>query len=328
MALFPSQICKKDLLENFNAISIDPSTLSSLHFHEPPCPACSKLNIPAEKCRYELQHNEPHPRLKSTEVEEYLSVAQYLSIKYADDEISKKRLYRRWKPFEKHTLLICLHLFQDDVLRISKILHRTEGQVKAYLQRLSKDEVINAKLGTIPPSPPGYYLPEELEAYFVEDMKTIVNSQLAPKRGAFGKLLRVATTSQEYSADDAPMNIKAYVLSNPPLSLPHVSHGPASSCDASLVVKAGGAAITQPLSLLPVNPMTTESPALVALPSLTASKIANLPVMPFPNDSDLRLQTVDLTQPDISLPQPTGEGRRKLHSHEVQGLLFIMRLHV
>ena len=236
LSLFPSQICKKDLLENFNVVSVDSSSINSI---EPSCPVCTKMNISSEKCRFELQHNEPHSRLKSSEAEEYLFVAQYLAKKFSGDDISKKRLYRRWKPFEKHSLLICLHLFQDNISLISQLLHRTEGQVKAFLQRLSKEEVANAKQGRIPSSPPGYYLPEELESYFVEDMKAIVNSQLAPQRGAFGKLLRVATSDQECSMSDGQLNIKAFVLSNPPLSLPQfkaVSNINDGSFDFSLLL--------------------------------------------------------------------------------------------
>lgn len=243
-------------------------------------------------------------------------------MKYADEDTSKKRLYRRWKPFEKHTLLICLHLFQEDVLRISKILHRTEGQVKAYLQRLSKDEVMSAKQGIIPSSPPGYYLPEELEVYFIEDMKTIVNSQLAPQRGAFGKLLRVATTSQEdCSANDAQLNIRAYVLSNPPLALSQAPLMPKASSEVPIIAKSVGVGSTQPLPLVPLHPVNSERPGLVVLPSLTTSKIASLPVMSFPSDSDIRLQTLDLTQSEASLPPPlTVKNKRKSSSEEIKGL--------
>jgi hypothetical protein len=192
----PDQIMKRDLLEDQADIA-EVVKANAFKSSGPPCVNCTSLNYSADRCRLELDHVEPSHKFNSGDLDEYMHVAQLLAARshqLLELEAKKKKAYQRWRPSERHSLFLCMKLYGDDKRAIAHALGRSIGQVKAYMSRLTREEVLQAKEG-ISSAPPGYVPPPILESLFVAQMKSAVNSQLAPKRGAFSVLLKTAAAT-------------------------------------------------------------------------------------------------------------------------------------
>lgn len=257
----PDEIMKKNLLQEHAKISS--SELHSLPTHNAlptTCTLCEPRHISTEDCRCILGHVEPSAKLTSQEQEEFLQVARLLAAR--PKQKIERREYKRWDKHEKYSVLVGLSVFQDRVASIAHALGRRESQLNAYLARLPRDVLEDAKAGRLPEAPMGYLAPPALEKYVLERMKAVVQATLAPRR-PFADLL-VCATNGDYSlpvppstsSNNTPMPTSPPGLPPPP-RLPSISAAMAPFSIPSDI------RLPPPPVFKSTAPVTTKPPAII-----------------------------------------------------------------
>ena len=160
---FPDEIMRKDILDELRPLGQSKLPQAPLI---PACLECNNKKFTAQKCRVELQHIEPSSAFSTTEVQEFLKVAQLLELrgKTEEEPVKSKRVYRVWSPSERFTVLLGISRHGMKGANLLKILDmlpgRNEGQLRSYISKnISEVELTNALRGLLPPQPEKYVYP-------------------------------------------------------------------------------------------------------------------------------------------------------------------------
>ena len=160
---FPDEIMRKDILDELRPLGQTKLPQAPLI---PPCADCSSKKFNAYKCRTELGHIEPSGSFSSSEVQEFLKVAQLLEFrgKTENQPVKTKRVYRVWSPAERYTVFLGLSRHGMKGANLLKILDmlpgRNEGQLRSYISKnISEEEIKEAMHGILPPEPEKYIYP-------------------------------------------------------------------------------------------------------------------------------------------------------------------------
>lgn len=160
---FPDEIMRKDILDELRPLG---QTKLPQAPAIPACLECNNKSFSAHKCRVELGHIEPSSAFSSSEVQEFLKVAQLLEFrgKTEVEPAKAKRVYRVWSPAERFSVLLGISRHGMKGANLLKILEmlpsRNEGQLRSYISKnLSEGEVASALRGVLPPEPEKYVYP-------------------------------------------------------------------------------------------------------------------------------------------------------------------------
>jgi hypothetical protein len=160
---FPDEIMRKDILDELRPLGQTKLPQAPLI---PVCLECSNKKFSVQKCRVELGHIEPSSAFSSTEVQEFLKVAQLLEFrgKTEEEPVKTKRVYRVWSSAERFTVLLGISRHGIKGANLVKILEmlpgRNDGQLRSYMSKnISDAEITNALHGVLPPAPEKYMYP-------------------------------------------------------------------------------------------------------------------------------------------------------------------------
>lgn len=187
---FPDEIMRKDILDELRPLGQTKLPQAPLI---PACLECSNNKLSAHTCRTELGHIEPSGAFSSSEVQEFLKVAQLMQFRGKTEKaepVKPKRVYRMWSPAERFTVFLGLSrhgMKGPNLLKILDMLPgRNEGQLRSYISKnISEEDITKAMQGVLPPVPEKYVFPPGYGAKGVESGEGW-RSQL-PQRGQNGK---------------------------------------------------------------------------------------------------------------------------------------------
>jgi hypothetical protein len=161
---FPDEIMRKDILDELRPLGQTKLPQAPL---VPACVDCNNKKFSAIKCRTELGHIEPSNVFTTTEVQEFLKVAQLMEFRAKtekDEPVKAKRVYRVWSPAERFSVFLGISRYGMKGANLLKILDllpgRNEGQLRSYISKnISEEELTKALHGVLPPEPEKYVFP-------------------------------------------------------------------------------------------------------------------------------------------------------------------------
>lgn len=131
---FPDSLMRRDVLDVLRpagSISLPPPPPA------PPCKECFIQQKTAHDCRVEMEHIGASSKYSAAELEEFVAATEILADHHHEHMLDAvrgktKRQYKRWKDFEKYTLMVAISILgHKDAYKISEIMEdRSENQVK------------------------------------------------------------------------------------------------------------------------------------------------------------------------------------------------------
>ena len=139
LKMFPDEIVRKDILEELR----QPSDLAELRIPQapppPPCAACFAQNLSSYICRIRKEHTDPSCKFSPGEKQDFLAVLQVLENRQRQlsQGSGRRRIYQRWSPDERHSLLVALNLFgtKNQGKLVEFLEPRNENQVRSFISK-------------------------------------------------------------------------------------------------------------------------------------------------------------------------------------------------